>query len=249
MGAKQQLSPNERLARKRAAARLRQQRCRARKRQAVLEQKRIQQDQVSMLEAEPMSTEHASSAFRMRRTTDGDSISALPTSTQQPIYKVVSFESQRSFEENSKGQSKSCDSDATVSTPPRKTPDTTSVTPTEAASSETPVPDKEAAAIAAMLSLKSSPTVEKKPEAPQPVEMPQREQQRPPQPFGVPPTAKVAMYRPYSNIHYEKPRYAMPPQRMPHYYTNMGMSHPPPRPHPQYRYGYPPSYHRFVRYE
>lgn len=262
MGAKQQLSPNERLARKRAAARLRQQRCRARKRQALLEQKRIQQEQMSRSEAEPMSTQHASSAFRMPRPTDGDSLSTLPNSSQQPIYKVVSFESQRSFEEAGKGQSKSSESIVTVSTPPRKAAQTTSVTSTDPAG--TPVLDKEAAAIAAMLSLKASPTVEKKPQTPQPVEMPQREEQRPPQPeqkrplqpepkkppqiYAVPATAKVPLYRTYNSARYEKPRgYAMPLQRMPHYYS-MNMSHPP-RPHPQYRYGYHSSYHRFVRYD
>ncbi|KAL3935303.1 MAG: hypothetical protein SGBAC_009159, partial [Bacillariaceae sp.] len=161
MGAKPQLSPNERLARKRAAARLRQQRCRARKRQAMLETKRIQQEQMSRLKPKPISTQHASSAFRMRPPTDGEVKPSLPTSTQQPIYKVVSFESQRSFEEANKGQSKSpADPVVTVSTPPRKTADTTSVTSRD--SPATPVPeDKEAAAIVAMLALKSSPSVEK----------------------------------------------------------------------------------------
>ncbi|CAJ1966816.1 unnamed protein product [Cylindrotheca closterium] len=249
MGAKPQLSPNERLARKRAAARMRQQRCRARKRQALLEQKRIQREQMSRSEAEPISTQHASSAFRMRRPTDGEVESALPTSTQQPIYKVVSFESQRSFEEANKGPSKSpVDTIVTVSSPPRKTADVTSITSADS-SAATPVPDKEAAAIAAMLSLKSPPS-EKKVRTPQRVEMRPREQQRPARSYGVPISAKVPLYKSYNNIRYEKARYAMPPQRVPHYY--MGMSHPPPppRPHPQYRYGYHPSaYHRYVRYD
>lgn len=227
------LTPNERLARKRAAARLRQQRCRARKREALLEQKRHQNDIEAQQDSKPQS---ASTAFRSHHPMTKDAgMSSLPP--QQPIYKCVSFESQRSFEEATRGQERSPAGSPTprpATSPPRKMINVISIA--EEKSSDSRVPEEEAAAIAAMLSLKTSPTSLKRAR-----EVDCRLMSRHARP---PPT--LPFYRSWETHRYEKPRYGLQPRapqfrgRMPH----------PPRPHPHFRYHYPSSsFQRYVRYD
>jgi hypothetical protein len=228
------LTPNERLARKRAAARLRQQRCRARKRQTVVEQKRLQHGKMVQQD----SKQHTSSAFRTRHPMTNDTSISPSLPSHQPIYNCVSFESQRSFEEAMRVQEISPTGSPTLrgaTSPPRKTIEVISIP--EEKSGDSLVPDEEAAAIAAMLSLKTSPTSTKRPCA---MEGHARPRQAPP---------KVPFYGNWEAHRYMKPRYGLQP-RVPQYHG--GMSHQPrphpPRPHPHFRY-YPSSFQRFVRYD
>lgn len=115
------LTPAERLARKRAAARLRQQRCRARKRQAMLEKKR---DEVARQRSKmthdaaprpPVMLHPPRTLFPAYKPMHSAEAAAapwvglrgkLPTrpqvmkSTSEPIFNCVSFDSQRSLEES-----------------------------------------------------------------------------------------------------------------------------------------------------
>ena len=117
----QKLTPAERLARKRAAARLRQQRCRARKRQAMLEKKR---DEVARQRSKlthdatsrpPVMMHPPRTLFPAYKPVHSAEAAAapwvnlrgkLPTrpqmmkSTSEPIYTCVSFDSQKSLEES-----------------------------------------------------------------------------------------------------------------------------------------------------
>jgi hypothetical protein len=221
------LTPNERLARKRAAARSRQQRCRARKRQVLLEQKRLQHEKM----AQQDSKQHTSSVFRTRHPMTKDTSISPPT--HQPIYNCVSFESQRSFEEAMRAQERSPTGSPTLraaTSPPRKTIEVISIP--EEKSGDSRVAEEEAAAIAAMLSLKTSPTSTKRLRD---VEGRARPRQAPP---------KIPFYGNWEAHRYAKPRYGLQP-RVPQFHGSM--SHPP-RPHPHFRY-YPSSFQRFVRYE
>lgn len=74
------LSPSERLARKRAAARLRQQRCRARKRQAMLEKRRLFSEQEHRQVVTPESTTTTTAA------TTRPSVASLPLPTRHRLH-------------------------------------------------------------------------------------------------------------------------------------------------------------------
>eukprot|EP00539_Tryblionella_compressa_P000066 CAMPEP_0178740800 /NCGR_PEP_ID=MMETSP0744-20121128/4785_1 /TAXON_ID=913974 /ORGANISM="Nitzschia punctata, Strain CCMP561" /LENGTH=347 /DNA_ID=CAMNT_0020393601 /DNA_START=119 /DNA_END=1162 /DNA_ORIENTATION=- len=205
------LSPAERLARKRAAARLRQQRCRARKRQAMLEKKRLESDQrrvvahdacvvarpasVSLANHRPLqkSTNHPAfsppkmTVVSSNSSTDSSSYSNFserhqsqqntpimtvpPQSSSEHIYNCVSFESQRSFEEAQKSlrgaggrpsTSLFVDTTATAVVSPSSSPPRHPVLIRDLSEEEALVPEEEAA-VAAMLSLKTS--TEKQPVA------------------------------------------------------------------------------------
>eukprot|EP00980_Cylindrotheca_fusiformis_P004072 scaffold880_cov132-Cylindrotheca_fusiformis.AAC.68 len=218
------LTPNERLARKRAAARLRQQRCRARKRQALQEEKRLQ----SGTTVPQDSKTHTCSAFRhtqLPMTREASVSPSLPH--QQPIYKVVSFESQRSFEESTRGEERSpnickaAPSKEMVISIPEESP------------SDSPGSEEEAAAIAAMLSLKASPTGSR-----QAHDLECHVVHHQPRPTTIP------YYRSWEAQRYGKPRYGLQP-RVPRFHGRMPH---PPRPHPHFRY-YPTSFPRYVRYD
>lgn len=240
------LCPSERLARKRAAARLRQQRCRARKRQAMLEERRQQSEKLAAqrnVQGSKRQPVTASSAFRSPYppvNTIKNDTRVSPSSQPHQIYKCVSFESQRSFEEAMRAQERGSPSAATtpkmrvVSSPPRKIVEIVS-TPEDKSDDNSSVPEEEAAAIAAMLSLKTSPTTSKKPTFEIEMEFRSRPQHAPP---------KIPFYRSWESRHYDKPRgYGLRP-RVPEYYTPMSHPH---RPSPHYRYY--PSFQRYVRYD
>mmetsp|Transcript_18032 Transcript_18032/g.39329 ORF Transcript_18032/g.39329 Transcript_18032/m.39329 type:complete len:325 (+) Transcript_18032:182-1156(+) len=120
------LTPAERLARKRAAARLRQQRCRARKRQAMLDMKRVETDRpgpskikirnsprpsmvVHTVHHRPQSQypayskpAHSTESLRKPWVGVGPQASRRQPSRMfpaEPIYNCVSFDSQKSLEE------------------------------------------------------------------------------------------------------------------------------------------------------
>lgn len=157
------LSPAERLARKRAAARLRQQRCRARKRQAMLDKKRgevIRQRCLKLSRDPPRPAvvmhavhRHPHSLYQTykpihptdapsdpwvgasRKVPHGKQLQKFPS---EPIYNCVSFDSQKSHEEAQQNISKASSSPSR--SPPQKSP--TVVTP-----SRTPPPEKLAEAV------------------------------------------------------------------------------------------------------
>lgn len=217
------LSPGERLARKRSAARLRQQRCRARKRQALMEQRRQDQDvRVTLTqdsrtkpvqERQPQSTSHIKDLTK--------------PPTTEPIYNVVSFDSLRSHEEAQRGHIKTspkelCDHNRVVSLLP-STPETPKEAETSHAvpkKSEEPLVSEEEAAVAAMLSLKSGPKTKpsvpnKVPSSPPPTAVKERG-------FDHRMGAKFRYYRPWGPRRYESydymrqtPYYPMPAPRVP----------------------------------
>lgn len=155
-------SSDERLARKREAARIRQQRCRARKRQALVE-RRLEKDQHfpavhrrgdARLKTKDDSTK--SSPFRLT-----DLTSSPP---RQPIYKTVSFDSPRSPQELKSilrpvslqviSRCSSAESSlSSASSPERSSEDDTNQFRAQEKDS---LVQEEEAAIAAMLSLKSA---------------------------------------------------------------------------------------------
>jgi len=146
------LSPEERLARKRAAARLRQQRCRARKRQALLEKKRGEAGSdgrqrgvkaptydpvraaanavIHVPTPVPVSHRSQSTAIRYPPTTYSESWmrgyeqSQNISSERRLIYNCVSFDSQKSIDDaRSRGQNQQ------PSTPPRSVAASSEVEP------------------------------------------------------------------------------------------------------------------------
>lgn len=177
------LSPPERLARKRAAARLRQQRCRARKRQAMLEKKRIESERgcgavVTVKVTHDCATASANnrriqpqgpsstysktivdpySSNNKKSAVVGGVPSQNSASTSgESIYNCVSFESQRSFEEAQKSYN-----NKGTAVSPSSSPSRTSImrVPSEESNKQLnlnePLIAEEQAAIAAMLSLKT----------------------------------------------------------------------------------------------
>jgi hypothetical protein len=176
------LSPAERLARKRAAARLRQQRCRARKRHAGVVEKsrsetehrqvRVTHDQNGSVTSS--SSIHVASRPRVheQRTSLGEhhlhcqsqppSLSLHPHQSSMPIFNCISFDSQRSYEEaqrQSRGGSpprtfaEPSSSVITPSSSPPRKPSVVSLSSAEKA--EEPLVPEEEAAVVAMLSLKT----------------------------------------------------------------------------------------------
>lgn len=159
------LSPSERLARKRAAARLRQQRCRARKREVMMEQRRHQ-------ECAPQGpSPQDSRAEPVRNEAQGRSppssfprlAGSMPSSPRDPIYNCVSFDSQRSFDEAQRAappavisRSSSEQGSSTTPSSPSSTGKPVQVITIPLNQPEELLVAKEEAAIAAMLSLKSS---------------------------------------------------------------------------------------------
>jgi hypothetical protein len=173
------LSPGERLARKRAAARMRQQRCRTRKREVMLEErsqitkgKRTEQSQESREHPvhDHRSVSHYPSAERplFRASRSGDTeYGGENIGTTGPIHNCVSFESQRSFEESQKPHE---EAHSPGSPSGKQNQSTIAVLSSEAASSSAPKESSssseqgkgpatmsEEAAVAAMLSLKTGP--------------------------------------------------------------------------------------------
>jgi hypothetical protein len=231
-------SPPERLARKRAAARLRQQRCRARKREGMLEQRRHQ---------ECLPVRHGSSPqdSRAEPVNDGAqgrnpphyfsrSMGIISSPSRDPIYNCVSFDSQRSFEEAQRGppaalisRSSSELSTSTAPSSPSSTGKPVEVITISLNQPEEPLVAKEEAAIAAMLSLKSSDSTKSLPPSPRTPE----ESRRPSVTRMDPKPRKFPYYRDW-----EAPRYGYGRQGHgpPPPYYGMGMPHrvtP-----PQYRY-------------
>mmetsp|Transcript_21916 Transcript_21916/g.52155 ORF Transcript_21916/g.52155 Transcript_21916/m.52155 type:complete len:327 (-) Transcript_21916:35-1015(-) len=157
------LSPAERLARKRAAARLRQQRCRARKRQAMLAKKRgeiVEQRDIDSTHdarrtpgAMPAVQHRPQSLFPTYTTihsSEASSDSWASVRGERPshrqlnkpgseiIYNCISFDSQKSFEEAQQQFSRS------PSSPPRSP---TTKSPTVITSRQTPPPGDQAALV------------------------------------------------------------------------------------------------------
>eukprot|EP00934_Nitzschia_sp_Nitz4_P002123 Nitzschia sp. Nitz4//scaffold33_size148984//87550//88296//NITZ4_002935-RA/size148984-processed-gene-0.172-mRNA-1//-1//CDS//3329548448//2123//frame0 len=234
------LTPTERLARKRAAARLRQQRCRARKRQAMLEQRR-----------EDLDVPRGGSGQDSRSDIMQDGSPFVPprpterlSPPSEPIYTCVSFDSQRSYEDAHR---------VAQVTPPRESRLSSQILvpkePTFPKSSSQVDEDKEQepsgalvaeeeAAIAAMLSLKGGSAVATPPRKAVPKAAPVVS--RPETPSKVSPrSAKFRYYRSWEPPrHYEYFGYGRP-------YYNMAT---PPRPPPHFR-GYYPAYKGYPRYE
>lgn len=175
------LSPAERLARKRAAARLRQQRCRARKRQAMFEKKRVESEHGTVVTTmkiihnsaavnrstahannrriQPQGPSYSKTIVDPYSNTNKSSVVGLPshnTTSGESIYNCVSFESQRSFEEAQKSFNKVTTSASSVVVSPSSSPSRTIVrVPSDESNLDETLVAEEQAAIAAMLSLKT----------------------------------------------------------------------------------------------
>jgi hypothetical protein len=254
------LSTTERLARKRAAARMRQQRCRARKREAMLEErqqntegKRTEQSQDSR---EHPADDHRSVShypserpplFMASRSGDteywGENIG-----TTGPIHNCVSFESQRSFEESQKPHEKAhspgspsgkqIQSGIAVISPAAAS----SPAPKESLSSseqgKDPATMSEEAAVAAMLSLKTGPN-ESSPNKSRPTY--RCESNFLAHGVRVPRAAKHRYFRTWEPRQYQPYDHSRP-MRVPEYRPI------PPPPPPMQRYPYYPGYGRYERY-
>jgi hypothetical protein len=155
-------SPDARLARKREAARMRQQRCRARKRQAMLTKRRQQDGRVTQV---PYSQEDTKAA-NPERTKPSPFRDAVLTSSpaRDPIFKIVSFDSPRSPENNqsvfvtpdratTQVISRSCSVESSLCSEPSQKNEAIKIEQSEPDES---LVKEEEAAVAAMLSLKSS---------------------------------------------------------------------------------------------
>ena len=231
------LGPDERLARKRAAARLRQQRCRARKRQALLEQRRHQSEALTRRnEIAKGPTVQGTGAFRTPFPGNLDKWSVPSMPSPHRIYKCVSFDSQRSLEETMRPQQEVSPTRVDAgkmridSTSPKQVADVISI---QEEKKEDPLVSQEETAIAAMLSLKSSPTRPKTGSV---------DIESGPRPTAI---SNLRFHNNWDKHQYGKARFGLRP-RVPEYFR--GMQHPrPPTTVPHYNY-----YHatpRFVRYE
>lgn len=240
------LSPTERLARKRAAARLRQQRCRARKREAVLEQRRnddgahqgFSRSQDSGSDVPNHCAPSHSSPFGLvppKRF-------PLSSPPREPIFNCVSFDSQRSFEEAQRAhgvpmvsRSSSEESLATAEPSSSRTHKVLEIVTAPQTKAEEPLVAEEEAAIAAMLSLKSGSTPPSSPASKAKEESPRPSVTR----TSAPPT-KYRYYRDWEHPAYESFGYMRHGRAPPPYY-GMGMHHRAGAPAPRYGY-YPPAY-------
>jgi hypothetical protein len=227
---------------------LRQQRCRARKRQTMLQERREHSEarqshitQDSRPHAIPDPSHGRPAVFPTRRT-KGVEYWGDASTPSEPIYNCVSFDSQRSFEEAQKSHERSQHSAGSHTgdqtppgTPPAFSPERKPVeiigVPED--SDESLVPEEEAA-IAAMLSLKTGPKTH--------TTSYNREQPSRPGESRVPRVTKFRYYRSWQPRHYETFEYGRPP-RVPEYYK-MPIP-PPPPPH----YSYYPAYQRYSRYD
>ena len=245
------LSPAERLARKRAAARLRQQRCRARKRQAMLEQQRSQ-DKKMPKAARPQDTRIDLTKRAGESHKPSFPISfpkeIMSSPTREPIYNVVSFESPRSSEEAMRGQRRSTavsrsSSEQSFSGSP-SSPSSTGK-PVEVISfpknqQDEPLVAQEEAAIAAMLSLKSGSLTETTP----PSTPPRPEGPKSRVASGPPPAPmKHRYYRDWDAPSYGYGRQGRRPGPPPYY--GMAMPRPIAPPPAQFRYYERKGYSRF----
>lgn len=232
------LSPPERLARKRAAARLRQQRCRARKREIMLEQRR----QGEGLQAPAATQDSRAGPIKDEAQRRNPPLPFCPpkevmsSPPREHLYNCISFDSQRSFEEGQRGAPPTAVISRSSSLQTSSVPSSPSSTgkPVEVVSvpsnqPEEPLVAQEEAAIAAMLSLKSSGS---------------STGSSPPSPLRPEESRPTIVTRPgpkATNMHYyrdwEVPRYSYGRQghHVPPPYYGMGMP-----PHrvtpPQYRY-------------
>jgi hypothetical protein len=170
------LSPGERLARKRRAARMRQQRCRSRKREVMLEERRHNTDgkrtEQSQESREPHDHQrvfrYPSERPPLLTSRSGETeYWGENIGTTGPIHNCVSFESQRSFEESQKPHEKT---QSPGSPSGKQNQSAIAVLSPAAASSAAPKESSrsseqgkgpatmsEEAAVAAMLSLKTGP--------------------------------------------------------------------------------------------
>lgn len=242
------LSPNDRLARKRAAARLRQQRCRARKRQAMLHRRRVDDtlpqfvSQDSADKPTTVETEREIPPVTVAKQNDVRS-----SSQSGPIYNCVSFDSSRSLEDaqrpvQSPPQLKSQSSSEQGPISPQACPVQTKkpleiVTVSQSQRDDTLVAEEEAA-IAAMLSLKSAGS-SSGPSAPVPVTPTSSSHH-----VATKPSPKPSNYRYYREWDRYDPygygRHGCAPA-----YYNMGMAHRVPPPHYRYYPAFPKAYSRF----
>lgn len=176
------LSPAERLARKRAAARLRQQRCRARKRQASVSEKSggeterrhpsVTHDQLgpvttsTSIQAVPTPRLHPHRVHehratiteqRLPRPSQPASLPALPNQSSLPIFNCISFDSQRSYEEAQRRSPPRplVEPSSSLITPSSSPPRKPSVVSLSDEKAEEPLVPEEEAAVVAMLSLKT----------------------------------------------------------------------------------------------
>jgi hypothetical protein len=252
------LSPGERLARKRKAARMRQQRCRSRKREVMLEERRqnteekqTEQSQESREPHDHRSVSNSPSERPHLLTSRSGEIEYWGENigTTGPIHNCISFESQRSFEESQKPHEKA----HSLGSPSGKQDQSVIVVVSpEAASSPAlkdssssseqgkgPATISEEAAVAAMLSLKTGPSES----SPSTLSLTYRcESHFRGHGVKVPQVAKHHRYfrtwEPRQFHPYEHSR----PMRIPEYRPI------PPPPPPMQRYPYYPNYERYDRY-
>jgi len=225
-------NPDARLARKREAARMRQQRCRARKRQALIVKRRHPEEQHS----------HGPPPYRDSRTEDDtDRAKPLPfregppssSPNREPIFKIVSFDSPRSpctqapvFVSPDRSCSLVINRTGSVesslssgSTPEKRT---VVVKIEQQSEGEGSLVKEEAAAIAAMLSLKASDSQKATPSTTPPPASPPQETRKEscPTPARAPTKdRKYAHYGEWEQYHY------------PYNYGRYGHSYPPPPPY------------------
>lgn len=242
------LNPNDRLARKRAAARLRQQRCRARKRQAMLHRRR-EDDSPSQFTAQDSAEKQTNVETEREIPPVTATVHRDVRSSSQsgPIYNCVSFDSSRSPEDVQRPlqplpQVKSRCSLELGPISPQACPSQTKkpleiLTVSQSQGGEKLVAEEEAA-IAAMLSLKSAGSTGG-PSPPVPVTPTSSSH-----PVATKPNPKPAKYRycrdwdRYDPYNYPRHSYA------PSYYS-MGMPHRVPPPPYRYYPAYPKTYSRF----
>lgn len=242
------LSPNDRLARKRAAARLRQQRCRARKRQAMLHRRRV--DDTSHHYASQDSTDKPTKVETERELPPSTVVKpkdVRSSSQSGPIYNCVSFDSSRSSEDaqrpvQSPPQVKSrCSLEQGPISPqscPSQTKKPLEIVTVSQSQRDDPLVAEEEAAIAAMLSLKSAGS-SVGPSPPVPV-TPTSSSHHPVAKPNPKPT-KYHYYRDWDRYeHYNYGRHACAPP-----YYAVGMAHRVPPPHYRYYPAFPKPYARF----